>query len=123
MEARNASRESIRRDVVLHAIGNNLLSGKLLDVSAQGMYIEAELDARVRRNALVRVGFMVDRRLTIARARIVRRDTDGIAVTLLEEQPDVTQALQKLIRVATSAPPMAARRPSAALTPELQAFP
>lgn len=87
----------MRRNVVLHASGNNLVSGKLRDLSTGGMYIETDAEAKIRRNSMVRVGFMVENSLKIARARVVRSGQDGIGVMLMDDQPEVVNALESLL--------------------------
>lgn len=97
-------RTPIRRAVVFHATGNNLHSGKLRDVSSEGMYIETNADTKLRRNAVIRVGFMVERQLQIARAKVVRRGEDGFGVRLIDDQPEVADALQQLLASPPPAP-------------------
>ncbi len=97
MEARNVQRTPIRRAVVFHATGNNLHSGKLRDVSPAGMYIETNSDTKLRRNAVIRIGFMVERHLQIARAKVVRQGEDGFGVRLIEDQPELTDAMYQLL--------------------------
>lgn len=97
MEARTSNRAVIRRNVVLHASGNNLVRGKLRDLSTGGMYIETDAEAKIRRNAMVRIGFMVENSLTIAKGRVVRSAHDGIGVVLVDDQPEVVHALESLL--------------------------
>lgn len=111
MESRTSQRESIRRNVVLHASGNNLVSGKLRDLSTAGMYIETNSEAKIRADSMIRVGFMVENSLTIAKGRVVRTGGDGIGVCIVDGQPEVVRALANLLSPGYT-PPVAAEAAS-----------
>lgn len=102
MENRWNRRAPVRINVVVHATGNSLISGRARDVSVSGMFVETAPNVPIGDNSTVRVGFMVKNEMKIAHALVTRTETAGFGFTFDEADPEMQRAMEKLIRTHTT---------------------
>jgi len=105
MDNRWNRRSPVRINVVVHATGNGLISGRARDVSVGGMYVETAPHVYVGDNSVVRVGFMVKNEMKIAHALVTRSESGGFGFMFEETDPDMQRAVEKLIRSHTPQQP------------------
>lgn len=99
MDHRDDRRNRIPFNVVIHSTGNRLFSGKARDISAGGMYVETPPAVEIDGETEVRVGFMVNSEMKIARARVAHRGDDGFGFKFTEHSaPEMQDALRDLVR-------------------------
>lgn len=98
MDNRWNRRAPVRINVVVHASGNGLISGRARDVSVGGMYVETAPHVYIGENSVVRVGFMVKNEMKIAHAYVTRCESGGFGFMFEETDPDMQRAVEKLIR-------------------------
>lgn len=95
MESRVEARESVHLKVVLHAKGNNLLSGRVRNLSPRGLYVQIDPEG-IGRDSMLRVGLMVENQLQVLRARVARKTEDGLGLEIVSNDTAVRRALKSL---------------------------
>ncbi len=108
---RDDTRDHILFNVVIHSTGNRLISGKARDISPGGMYVETHPAVEIDGDTEVRVGFMVNSEMKIARVRVAHRGGDGFGFKFTEHSaPEMQSAMRDLVRSQLRARRSAERR-------------
>lgn len=109
MERRWIQRRPIRLNVVIHGTGNRLISGRVRDLSPDGIYVETDQEVEPGHDGVLRVGFMINNVMQIARAQITHREHSGLGLRFTETGEGVHEAVAELFKPAATAPPPTAR--------------
>ncbi|HSH30224.1 MAG TPA: PilZ domain-containing protein [Thiohalobacter sp.] len=102
MEPRTENRTEKRilrtMNVVLHQGGNELLGGRVRNISGNGIYIELTPAQPMNPGDTVRLAFKTPLGLHIVPSRVVRVDDGGSAMTFTRTDERLTAALERLSR-------------------------
>ncbi len=104
MENRWSLRTPIRMNVVIHASGNGLISGRSRDVSLGGMYVETAPNVYIGMQTALRVGFMVKDEMKVARALVTRTEQGGFGFMFDEVDPEMQRSVYRLLKTVSTAP-------------------
>lgn len=93
MEHRYNPRLNVRKNVLIHVRNSTYVSGVTRNISYGGLELESAKVRDMKKNAVVRASFMVDGRLVILAAQVVRIDDDAAALMFTEwESPRTRKA-------------------------------
>lgn len=95
-ENRTEKRIPRTMNVVLHKGGNELLGGRIRNISGRGTYIELTPEQRMNPGDTVRLAFKTHLGLHIVPSRVVRVDDSGSAMTFTRRDDRLTAALARL---------------------------
>ncbi len=98
MDTRESTRTTLLRNVVLHTDEHRLITGKMRDLSASGMYLRLPAGCPLPAHGRVRVCFMLGAVPISVRARVARAEHNGAALSLATEETDVRGAIGRFLR-------------------------
>jgi len=98
------TRRPVRLNVVIHAAGSRLVSGRVREMGVEGMYIETDHALDLIEGSTVRVSAMLAGRMLITQGRVQQPAETGFHLTFTDASGEMPAAIQALI---THEPPAA----------------
>jgi len=94
MEHRYYSRIAVRNRLLIHASNSTCIRGVTKNISNGGLALEAVDLARLKKNVVVKVAFMVNGVLVSLRSQVIRTSENEAALMFIEETSPRKQMLK-----------------------------
>lgn len=97
VEHRLNTRKPIQINVAIHSTNIGLISGRTRNVSMGGMYIKTAPGIAMQENIIIRVAFMIGRKMKTLPAMVVRSDPGGFGLVFNDLKPEAIDNLSALL--------------------------
>jgi hypothetical protein len=97
MDQRYNPRLPVCVNVVMHCTGNNLVSGRTLNVSLGGMLVELTPGTDFEQDAAVRLAFSTGKGIKIIPTIVVQQSKNTFGLKFTKNDPDTIKAVERLL--------------------------